>query len=119
MKKIRWIFLIFLLLACHKDPMLQQGFIDLEVFQKAVNEEMNQLTVKFSPTDVKLDQIEMLIIRISVDQIELENIVKTPTVKIDGDDDSIYKGRKIIETTWIPSIEISKDNLEFVKVYVK
>ncbi|MBN2009243.1 hypothetical protein JW960_07845 [candidate division KSB1 bacterium] len=119
MKKHSLVLLLLFLLSCHKDPMIKQGFKEVKLFQWTVNEGLNQLTIKFSPADVPVESIETMIIRIQVDEIELENIYRTPTVKIDNDEDSPYHGRKVVEKTWIPSLEISATTLEYVSVYIK
>jgi hypothetical protein len=119
MKTYSWFILLILIFSCHKNQLMQDGLKEVKLFQWTVNEEMNQLTVKFSPDDMLMETVETVIVRISVEQLELENIYQTPTIKIDPDDMSPYHGRKIVELNWIPSLDITPTNVEYVRVFVK
>ncbi len=119
MQKVVWLILAILLLSCHKDPMVQRGFLPLEVFNWSIDEELNQLTIKFAPEDVTANPISSVIVRIRVDAIDLENVYSNPMVKVDIDELSPYHDRKVIELKWIPSLELTPDTLEFVRVYLK
>lgn len=120
MNKILFTLCVFISLCqCHKDIMLKQGYREIENFYWNVDNELNKLQIKFLPSETHVDTIGTVIIRIRVDQIDVENIYKNPTVKIDLEEGSIYYKQKIIEEFWIPAIEINNENIEEIKLFIK
>ncbi len=119
MRKYVWLVLALIFLSCHKDPMLHRGYVAVETFNWNVDEDLNQLNIKLSPSDAPLEAISSLLVHIRVDQIDLENEFINPTIRMDTNEMSPYHGTKIIEKKWIPSLVISATTLEFVRVYVK
>ena len=118
------LFLLFLLsfnifLFCHKDIMMQEGYIEIVDFELKIDKELNQLNVKFCPFNTQIDSVTRVIMKINVDGIELENIYENSTIILANDKDSKYFGQKIIETNWIPSLDVTTDGFKGVRLYIK
>lgn len=110
---------MLIFLSCYKDIMLKQGFVEVKVFNYKFNEEENKLDIKFWLADVPLDSILNVVLKVRVEGIDLENSFNNPTVILDMEENSLHKGSKCIEQSWIPAITTKKENIEKVRLYVR
>ena len=108
-----------ILISCQKDILLKEGFNELNVFDWKVNEEENKIDIKFWLVESPIDSISNVVVKVRIDGIDLENSFNNPTVILDTEENSLHKGQKCIEHSWIPAITTTTKNVEEIKLYVK
>jgi len=110
---------IFIFISCHKDIMLKQGFVEIKMFDYKFNEEENKLDIKFWLAEVPLDSVTNVVVKLRAEGIDMENSFNNPTVILDSEENSLHKGSKCIEQSWIPALTTKKENIEKIRLYVK
>ena len=113
------ILLGFLFLFCHKDIMLQNGYVEIKQYDWKVNEAENVLNLKYWLIESPVDTIKSMMIKLNVEGIDLENTFTNLTVKLDNDKNSLHTGTKCVEASWSPAIQITKKNIKKIRVYIK
>ncbi len=119
MKLKKAILLGLLFFCCHKDPMTGQDFFEIKKFEWSVEENFNQLNIKIWLLDCPVENVAMTQVKIKVENIYLQNSFDNPMVIIDNDEGSVRKGEKCIKVNWSPTLTISPQNIEEIRIYIK